>query len=554
MSKNPYFSFANLLLLIFIWTLTVEAQREFQNERNIPPRDETYRIGVLSFFHETCTYCPEPAGLDAWLAVGSPTDEILGRSRGYTGGFEARMEAYGGVELVGITSPAGTPVGGSSRSWNTGEVWDYFTELFIEDLNTKKPLDGIHLALHGSMAVAGVARPEAELARIVRNVLGDDVIITVTLDLHACVDKELVDDDAADAVFSVKRFPHYDATLQGQRAADVMIRALQGTYKPTVATRKPGVITPSFFQGTIRYPARDIMERARRWENREEDVYISVNFGFAYADVPDNGASIFVVTNDDQELAEKIADDMNEFYWKHREDFVFKDIYDYEEGVRKAIEAVEAGETPVVIADGCDRTGGAAWITRELIRQGASNFAIGTLTDYNLMAAIEERGLGEGDTTGLVEVGGTTDRFSGDPVVLDDAFIEFYDGSYLVLLFGDNNRIIVTPALLQVTTPEWHERVGVDFDELDIVVHKTRVHFFRGYYETGIAGEEYPGTIIKIEVPGWGPADLTKMNYVNGGQYLYPIDMERDIGGEWDRPYIGDEDMIYETGEGVVVE
>jgi len=552
MIKNTFL--ISFLLVVFI-TVTVDAQREnFQAERNIPLRGETYRIGVLSFFHETCTYCPVPADLDAWLAVGDPTDEILGRTRGYTGGFEARMETYGGVEMIGIKSPAGTPVGGSSRSWNTGEVWEYFTEMFIEDLHAKKPLDGIHLALHGSMAVAGVARPEAELTRIVRNILGDDVVITVTLDLHACVDKELVADDAADAVFSVKRFPHYDATLQGQRAADVMIRTLQGTYKPTVATRKPGVITPSFFQGTVRYPAREIMERARRWENREEDVYVSVNFGFAYADVPDNGASIYVVTNDNPELAEKIADDMNEFYWRHREDFVFKDIYDYEEGVTKAIEAVAAGETPVVIADGCDRTGGATWITHELIRQGAANFAIGTLTDYNLVAEIEERGLDAGDSTGPIEVAGTTDRFSGDPVVLDDALIEFYDGSYLVLLFGDNNRIIVTPALLQVTNPEWHERVGIDFDELDIVVHKTRVHFFRGYYETGIAGEEYPGTIIKIEVPGWGPADLTKMNYVNGGQYLYPIDMDREIGDEWDRPYIGDEEMIYETGEGVVVE
>ncbi len=552
MIKNTFL--ISFLLVVFI-TVTVDAQREnFQAERNIPLRGETYRIGVLSFFHETCTYCPVPADLDAWLAVGDPTDEILGRTRGYTGGFEARMETYGGVEMIGIKSPAGTPVGGSSRSWNTGEVWEYFTEMFIEDLHAKKPLDGIHLALHGSMAVAGVARPEAELTRIVRNILGDDVVITVTLDLHACVDKELVADDAADAVFSVKRFPHYDATLQGQRAADVMIRTLQGTYKPTVATRKPGVITPSFFQGTVRYPAREIMERARRWENREEDVYVSVNFGFAYADVPDNGASIYVVTNDNPVLAEKIADDMNEFYWRHREDFVFKDIYDYEEGVTKAIEAVAAGETPVVIADGCDRTGGATWITHELIRQGAANFAIGTLTDYNLVAEIEERGLGTGDRTGPIEVAGTTDRFSGDPVVLDDALIEFYDGSYLVLLFGDNNRIIVTPALLQVTNPEWHERVGIDFDELDIVVHKTRVHFFRGYYETGIAGEEYPGTIIKIEVPGWGPADLTKMNYVNGGQYLYPIDMDREIGDEWDRPYIGDEEMIYETGEGVVVE
>ncbi|MBE0674072.1 MAG: M81 family metallopeptidase, partial [Bacteroidales bacterium] len=369
----------------------------------------------------------------------------------------------------------------------------------------------------------------------------------------ACVDAELVAPDAADAVFSVKRFPHYDAALAGQNAADMMIRALQGTYNPVVATRKPGVITPSFFQGTVRYPGREIMERARRWEAREKDVYVSVNFGFAYADVPDNGASIFVVTNGDQELADLIADDMNQFYWNHREDFVFKEIFNTEDGVRHAIEAVEKGRTPVVIADGCDRTGGATWITSELIRRGASNFCIGTLTDPGFFDLVNSRQLKKGDHTGPVKVGGTTDVFSGNPVTLEDAVIEFINNQSVVLLFGDNNRIVVSKTLVQVTDPGWHARVGVDFSKLDIVVHKTRVHFFRGYYETGIAGDEYQGTIVKIEVPSWGPADVTKIKYVNGGQYLYPLDMNREMGYITDRPYIGDKDMVFQTGEGLVL-
>ncbi len=117
------------------------------------------------------------------------------------------------------------------------------------------------------------------------------------------------------------------------------------------------------------------------------------------------------------------------------------------------------------------------------------------------------------------------------PVKLENARVGLLDESYLVLKFGKNNHIVVTPALMQITSPEWHARVGIDFDTLDIMVHKTRVHFFRGYYETGIAGENYPETIVKIEVPGWGPADITRINYVNGGQYLYPIDMDREMGG-----------------------
>ena len=549
MKKPPFFT---LMMALVLTGIAYSLFAQSVAERNVPRRQDTYRIAVLSFVHETCTYCPDLASLDDWLATGPASDEILGggSGRAYIDGFEGRMVAYGGAELIGITSPAGMPVGGTSRSWNSREVWTYYTERMIDDLINKGPFDGIHLAVHGSMAVEGIARPEAELARMVRDILGPDAVITASLDLHACVDAELVADDAADAVFATKRFPHYDAALMGERAADVMIRALQGTYSPVVATRKPGIITPSFFQGTIRYPAREIMERARRWENREQDVYVSVNFGFAYADVPNNGASIYVVTNGDQELADRIADDMNAFFWAHREDFVFKDIYDVEGGVSRAMEAVANAETPVVIADGCDRTGGASWITNELIRQGASDFAIGTLADREIFQEAHNRDWSAGDQTGPIEVAGTTDMFAGDPVQLDNATVEMLDDRYLVLLFGDNNRIVVTPALMQVTTPEWHARVGIDFDELDIVVHKTRVHFFRGYCETGIAGEKYPGTIVKIEVPGWGPADITKINYVNGGQYLYPLDMDREMGGVWDRPYIDDEDMIYQTGEG----
>jgi len=549
--NKHFFSLIIILVLTAYFILPLFAQGV--SSRNIPVRQKVYRIGILSFTHETCTYCPEPTGLDAWLAVGPASDSFLGQSTGYTGGFEARMEAYGGIELVGITSPAGMPFGSTSRSWNSKEVWEYFTKKMLDDLNKKGPFDGVHLALHGSMAVVGVPRPEAELARMVRKVVGEDAVITVTLDLHACEDAELVADNAADAVFSVKRFPHYDATLMGQRAADLMIRTLQGTYKPVVAVRKPGIITPSFFQGTIRYPAREIMERARRWENREKDVYVSVNFGFAYADVPDNGASIFVVTNNDPGLANRIADDMNEFIWRHRKDFVFKKIYNLEEGVDRVMQAVNVGEIPVVVADGCDRTGGATWITNELIKKGASNFCIGTLTDPELFYELREKKLKAGDWTGPVRVGGKTDKFSGEPVALDNAKVEFFDNMHLVLFFGNNNRIVVTPELRQITSPAWHATIGINFDELDIVVHKTRVHFFGGYYETGIAGEEYPGTIVKIEVPGWGPTDITKINYKNGGQYLYPLVMDREMGYIWDRSYIGDEDMIYQTGEGKIL-
>ena len=65
----------------------------------------------------------------------------------------------------------------------------------------------------------------------------------------------------------------------------------------------------------------DIMERARRWESRENDAYVSVFFGYPWSDVPDVGATVQVMTDGDQALADEIADDMDDFMWRVREDF-----------------------------------------------------------------------------------------------------------------------------------------------------------------------------------------------------------------------------------------
>ena len=122
---------------------------------------------------------------------------------------------------------------------------------------------------------------------------------------------------------------------------------------------------------------------------------MSVAYGFAYADVPDIGATVMVITNNDQKLADRIADDMSDFIWKKREEFAGKTLPKTEEGVRLAIAAAKAGKVPVVVADHSDRTGNSTWILAELIRQGGKNFCITTLTDERALA--ELRGKPAGD-------------------------------------------------------------------------------------------------------------------------------------------------------------
>ena len=507
MSKNRFPNYYVFLIAIVLFLL-IYCFPLFANSKQI-------RIAVATFSHETCTFCPKPTTIEDWEYYGPPTRNILRSNRGYIGGFKTMCEEFGSVELVGITSPRGAR-GGSSGSWNTLEVFEKYTNLILEDLKNLGPFDGVFLALHGAMAVTGIPKPEAELVRRIRKVVGK-IPIVVTLDLHANEDHEL--SDAADAVFIVKRYPHYDTTLQGERAARVMSNTIRGKYQPSMATRKPGVITPSVYQGTGVSPAMDIMERSRRWECRIPGVYVSVAFGFAYADVPDVGATVMVVTNNDQKLADEIADDMSDYIWRMRKEFAGKKLPKTKEGITLAIEAVRQGKTPVVIADHSDRTGGSTHILEELIKQGAENFCIATLRDEKAIEKIE--GEAKVGNQIAINLGGYSDKYAGNPVKINGT-VEFLSKSgknkIAVIGFGKNNHVILTPQLRQVTDTTIFRPVGVDFKSLDIVVLKSRVHFRRGYHESGIAG-----AIIEVDAPGWGPADLSTLPYKNIPKDIYPI-------------------------------
>jgi len=92
---------------------------------------------------------------------------------------------------------------------------------------------GVYLALHGAMGVRGVARPEADIARRVREIVGRDAFIAGTFDPHGNEDAEFL--RQADFAFCAKYFPHYDSRLQGERAARMLTRAIRGDYTPVSA-------------------------------------------------------------------------------------------------------------------------------------------------------------------------------------------------------------------------------------------------------------------------------------------------------------------------------
>ena len=166
------------------------------------------RIAVIYFVHETVTFLPYDTRLEDFIYEGSPArgEALLSASpRSYMGGFVQVAREHANVELIGIESPL-FPKTGSGSGWIDKSTYDHFVDKMISELNAQGPFDGAYLALHGAMGVRDVAKPEAELARRVREVIGPKAFIAGTFDPHGNEDQDFL--RYADLAFCVKYYPH----------------------------------------------------------------------------------------------------------------------------------------------------------------------------------------------------------------------------------------------------------------------------------------------------------------------------------------------------------
>ena len=395
------------------------------------------RIAVLYFQHETVTFLRNDTTVDDFVYPGSPARGealLASEPKSYMGGFVQVAREYEGVELVGIELPL-WPKTGSGSGWVTREAYETFVGRMLAQLRAEGPFDGVYLCAHGAMAVRGIPRPEAELARRVREVVGPRAYIAATFDPHGNEDAEFL--RHADLAFCGKYFPHYDSHLQGQRAARMLVRAIRCTYRPAHATVKVPIISPTVVQWTGASPWMDLVQRALTWEAREPDVYVNVYFGFPWSDVTDVGMTIQAITNGDAEMARRIADDMARFAWRRRDALLHStEVHTIPDGVALAKQAVAAGEVPVVLADHSDRSGSATWLLREIVAQRLSGTLIATVTDTRAIDALKSVAA---DDAFDMAVGGLADASAGDPVRITGSVvrvIERHGQRWVTVAFG----------------------------------------------------------------------------------------------------------------------
>lgn len=459
------------------------------------------RIAVLHFSHETVTFLPNDTTLADFVYPGSPAagEALLGSDpRGYMGGFVKMAREFEAVELVGIESPL-WPRTGTGSGWITTEAFETFVSRMIAELHRLGPFDGVYLCVHGAAGVRGVERPEAELARRVRAAVGPAAFIAGTFDPHGNEDEAFL--VHANMAFAGKYFPHYDSYLQGERAARCLVRAIRGDYAPVPVTRKVPIISPTVFQWTGASPWMDLVQRALTWEAREPDLFVNVFFGFPWADVPDVGMTVQVLSNGNVALAQAAADDMAASAWRQRKALLHTaKIYAIDDGVAAAKQAVANGAGPVVLADHSDRSGYATWLLRAVIAQGLSRVLIGTVADAQLVAGLVAKGAGIGDAVDA-EIGGLVDVSAGLPVRVQGRIVGISQapgraagGTWFHIGFGDGNVLIVSPYLVQIMEPATFTALGIDVAAFDVFAIKSRVHFRRGFDDSGFAK-----TILLVE-------------------------------------------------------
>lgn len=482
--------------------------------------EKKIRVAVLHFMHETVTFLSNDTTLADFVYEGSPArgeDLLTGDTRGYIGGFVKVAREYPHVEVVGIESPL-FPKTGTGSGWVTHEAFEHFVGVMIRELREQGPFDGVYLAVHGAMAVRGIARPEAELARRVREVIGPDAFISATFDPHANEDEAFL--KSADMAFSVKYFPHYDCHLQGQRAARMLVRAIRGDFKPASFQRKVPIISATVLQWTGASPWMDMIQRALVWEAREPDLFVNVLFGFPWADVPDTGMTVQALSNGNPELARKVVDDMCDWIWRRRDDLLnTTKILSIADGVKQAKELAAEGRKPVVLADHSDRSGYATWILAQVLAQNLSRTLIATIADEQAIQTLQEAGVQVGQNFDMA-VGGRVDPSSGDPVRIVGKIVHVGEkGSgqdrYLNnvnIAFGDGNLLVLSRYLVQAKELEEIKQLHADPQGFDILAIKSRVHFRRGFDDSGFAQAIL---VVEPNEPFLGTVRLDGLKYEN---------------------------------------
>ena len=491
----------------------------------------SFRVLTAEFAHETNTFNRRKTDYDTFLGHSTYFGEDAIRERG-----DANTEIAGFLDcgrtydwsVRHVLSAAAEPSGLVTR-----EAFDHFAGRIVAAAKEEKGrLDGILLGLHGAMVTEFCEDGEGELLERLRAVVGPDLPIGITLDLHANATPKMC--ALANIIVSYKTYPHIDLRDTARHAGEIMQRTMAGEIRPRTLRVHCPMLDEANGGRTDVGPMIDRFARAVDYEKQANVFAVSINAGFGNADISDVGPTVLVTYEGDETAHRAFAQSLADDIWEKRFD-VINNYMDVEEAAAIA-KAYRSDRGPLIIADYADNPGGGGYgdstnLLAALLKAGLSNAAFGPMVDPESVAVLTKAGAG---ATVAIELGGKTDpRFGGGPLALDATVKLLSDGHYVgdgpmvgglhgsfgpsaVITAGGIDILVVTEPT-QMLDLQQFRAFGIDPAAKTVVGLKSMQHFRAAF-------EPISGEVIVCDSGALCTTHFEKLDYRNVPRPIFPLD------------------------------
>jgi microcystin degradation protein MlrC len=337
--------------------------------------------------------------------------------------------------------------------------------------------------------------------------------------------------DMADVLIGRETYPEVDMALRGRECADVLVRILREGLRPTMALHQIPMIW-GMNQVTAHAPMRDAITALHRIEAQPGVVCASIATGFRLADVPDMGASVYVVTDGDMALAQQLADELGDWLLARRADW----HYPFPSTAEALRMAQDAGAFPAIFADWTDNAGGGSpadstGLLRTFVETGIEDACVLYIVDPDAIAQCAAAGVG---ATIALDVGGKSSPLQGEPVRMQAEVVALsdgrfrYDGPMYAGLEGNMGpsahirqagvHVLLVTQREQPFDTAFARTLGLDPRQMRYIGVKSAAHFRAGF-------EPWAGWIALVSEPSVHNFMTGELPYYRLGRQLYPIDL-----------------------------
>jgi len=488
-----------------------------------------FKVLTAEMSHETNSFSRQETDEEAFrsrfVLMGDEAVAERGQANTELAGFLDTGRAHG-WHINHVLSAAAGPSGRVKRT-----TFNWLCDPILSAIK-QHPFDGLLLGLHGAMDLDFCEDGEGELLSRIRSVVGEKMPIAITLDPHANVSYKMC--ALADIIVSFKTYPHIDMRDTGRHAGDILHKTMAGEIQPrTICVRRPMLEEVNGGRTDIG-PMVERIAKARAYEQKADVFAVSINAGFASADVKRVGPTVLVTGQGDFEahivFAETIADDI----WNRR----FEVLNDYLGVLETAVISAtyEPDNGPLVIADYSDNPGAGGYgdstaLLRALLKAGVTNACFGPMVDRGAAQALHATAVGQ---RVQIALGGKTDpRFGGGPLAVEGKVVSISDGRFTgdgpmihglsgsfgpsAVLQVDGIEILVVTRARQILDLQQFKAFGIDPQNKHVVALKSMQHFRAAF--APIAGQ-----VIVCDSGALCTPRYNRLPYRNVPRPIFPLD------------------------------